>query len=335
MTESIKIHGFKNLTSLGKGPWFHLYEGVRTHTDQRHWLQVLDDEFAGDEKIVSAFEAMVNLTPNLQHPNILSPLTFEESDGRLILVYEAFTGQSLRTLLDAEVPFVERRATKVVTQTARALQYAEIRGIRHGWLSTDFIFWCKFNDEVKVLGFGAHRIFDELYRKKHDAAIGFIKSIPPENLDPTGTPMTIDSYALGCLYYELLSGTSPFKKIDIEKSKQEKLSYVAAPNKLNPKLSERTSDVAMLLIAPEGRQRIGYSTVLDRLDLREDEPIRADDAAVEFKPTVKQRLRGAVADANVFSGSLVGSRKRVAYSSIIAIVFFILVAGMFIVSHLS
>ncbi len=335
MNETIKIHGFKNLTLLSKGPYFQLYEGVRIHTDQRHWLQILHDDLVDNERVVRAFEAMVNLTPNLQHPNILSPLTFEENDGRIILVYEAFPGKSVRSLLDAEVPFVERRATKVIIQTARALQYAEIRGIRHGWLSADFIFCSKFNDEVKVFGFGSHLIFDELYLKKHAAAVSFIKSISPENLAPAKTPVIIDSYAMGCIYYELLSGMPPFKKVDIDKSKKEKLSYLAAPNKLNPKLSETASNVAMSLIAPEVRQRIGYSTVLDRLDLRKDEPIEADDASFEFKPTVKQRLRGAMADANVFSGGLVGSKKRVAYSSIVAFVFFILVAGLFIVSHLS
>jgi len=336
VTDSIKIRGYKNLRALSTGPYFALYEGIHTGTESRHWLQVLEGSLAADEKIVNAFDSMVNLTPTLQHPNIHAPLAFEEIDSQHIMVYQAFSGKSIRSCLEAGTPFAERHVTKIIAAAARALQFAQIRGVKHGWLCADFVFWNKHDDTIKVFGFGSQPIYNAMLLNQNISAIRHIQNIPAENLSLLKMPEPNDAFALGCLFYELLSGKPPYKKTDIEESKLEKASFLALPHKLNPKVSEGVANLAVSFISPKAEQRCTFSTILDQLDFRQDEEEDFDtETEPAFKPSMKQRWRGAVAGANVFSGSQVGSKKRVAYTVIVAFVFLILIAGMFVASRLS
>ena len=335
MTDSIQINGYKDVHLLSAGPYFVLYEGLHEHTKAHHWLQILDKSLVAKEKIVSLFASLVNLTPTLPYPGIQAPLAFDKIGGRPILIYEAFAGKSIRSSLKAGTIFKEDAATKIITETTRVLQFAQIRGIKHGWLGADFIFWNADDERIKVLGFGSQPIFTAMLLNQDMPAIRTIHNIPPENLSLLKLPEPSDAYALGCLFYELLSGLPPFKMTDVEESKIEKCSFLAQPNKLNSKVSKEISNLALSLVDADAAQRPTFSTILDQLDFKKDDADVEPAAEPAFKPSMKQRWRSAVAEANMFSGVLVGSKKRVVYAVIVAFVFLILVAGMFVASHIS
>ena len=333
MAEQLKIQGYKSLALVANGPYYKMYEGIRNHTGLHCWIQVLDAPLASQKAIVAAFESLARLRPDLQHPNILAPISFEKIENNYTIVYESFAGESVQSLIDADAPFVERRVTKIIVKTAKALQHAQLRGIKHGMLSFDFLFLSKYDDQLKVLGFGSQPIFEKLLRVTEKSIVPFFQYIPPEGLALPEQPEPCDAYALGCIYYELLSGTRPFKKAGPEELKKEKISSISPPHILNPKLSEKGSLAAMSLINPNADKRTSYGTILDQLDLKEDEIDILTDPEPQFKPTAKQRIRGFY--STLRTGGLVGSRKRVFYAVVIALVFLILVSGMFIASNMS
>jgi serine/threonine protein kinase len=331
--EQFKIPGFKSLTFLADGPYYKLYSGVRIHTDAHHWIQVLNPELADEKKISIEFEGLLKHTPDLHHSNILTPIAYEKIENHFLLIYDTFTGESIQSLLDANTPFVERRVIKIVVKAVRALQHSQMRGKKHGWLNADFIFWSKADDKVKVLGFGSQPIFEIMMQNLTMAVPKAIRNIAPENLSSQKLPESDDSYALGCIFYKLLSGNIPFNNTEIEESKREKRAPLTPPHLVNSKLSEKGSMAAMALIKPEVEDRTNYSFVLDQLDHREDEIDALLDPTPEYKPSIKQRIHGAMGFAR--PGGLVGSQKRVVYTIIIAMLFLITVGGLFIASLMS
>lgn len=333
MVEQLTLSGFKSVRFVSSGPYFDLYAGIRTRTDVHYWIKVLHTNLGEDAVIVEAFENMALLSAELQHPHILAPVAFENIGDHRILLYEAFRGEQLKSLLEAGTPFVERRVNSIIVGTAKAVQFAQMRGIKHGWLATGFIFWSKTDEDVRVLGFGSQPIWERMRQKNMLSTAQMVANIPPENMTSRDHPEPDDAYALGCIYYELLTGTAPFKRVGMEASHREKLTVATPPIKLNPKLSENGSQLAMSLLNPDARKRSSFSTLLDELDYRDVDDEDDFEPTPEFKPTVRQRFRGAFAQFR--TGGMVGSRKRVFFTFVIALICLIAISGMFVASRMS
>mgnify|MGYP006281297555 CR=1 FL=1 len=334
MSDSIKIQGFRDTKRVVAGPYWTLYEAVRIHSGTRHLLQVLDAAVAENSRLISLLRGSLNLTTILRHEHILAPVAFDETDDHKFLIYNYFNGQSLRSLLDARIPLVERRVTTIIQQMASALQFAQIRGVRHGWLMPESVLISKFDDEVKILGFGSDQLFAHLYDKDPDIAAAVNPYIPPEHLALATQPVPNDCYALGVLFYQLLLGMLPFHKEKVAELKKEKLSFINPPAELNPKISLEISDLALALIDPKPQRRAGYSTILDMLSPQRDTIVPLDRPPVETESGLS-KVRDLVSSVNPVSKNLVGSKKRIAYTTILGLLFLLLILSAGILTQLS
>ncbi|MBN1465401.1 protein kinase, partial [candidate division KSB1 bacterium] len=308
--ESLKISGFRNINALVNGPFWILFEAVRIETGTRHLLQVLDESVSQDREFAALVRESLHLSSGLHHEAILQPHAVEEASGRLILVYEFFNARSLQTMLDSHLPFVERRVTTIVRLIAEAFQYAQIRGVRHGWLSPQVILLAKFQDEVKIFGFSADAMLAYLYDKRQDIAASVNPYLPPENLALATQPAPDDCYALGVLFYQLLLGKLPFAQEKIIDLKQEKCTTIIPPNKENPKISHAVSDMVLSLLDPRPQSRAGLSSLLNILKPPTEDNVHLNGAPAEGESRMS-RVRGMFRHVNPVSKNLVGSRKRI------------------------
>lgn len=141
----------------------------------------------------------------LNHPGLAPILKTAYEEGFPYLV--ARLGQNVQTLAErAKQPLEPRRAMRIATQVAEALEYAHYRGVIHGALDVDSVY---VNDRgvITVLGVG----MDDLYRQLGISRSGAARSslTPPEVARGQTPDKRSDVYAVGALLYLLLTGKVP------------------------------------------------------------------------------------------------------------------------------
>ncbi|MFM8781267.1 MAG: serine/threonine-protein kinase, partial [Gemmatimonadota bacterium] len=163
------------------------------------------------------FEREIQLAASLQQANIVPLLTAGEAEDIRYYTMPFVEGESLRARL-ARGPLSEAETISVLRDVARALLYAHERGVVHRDIKPDNVLLS--GESAVVTDFGIAKAITAARTMVGDGsstltqmgtAIGTPAYMAPEQA--TGDPSTdhrADLYALGCMAFELLTGTPPF-----------------------------------------------------------------------------------------------------------------------------
>jgi len=172
-------------------------------------IKVLPEATAGDPEFRARFLREARLAARLNHPNIATIFAVEEHDSTLYLVMELVEGESLSDAI-ARGPIAEAAAIDVVLQVAHAIAEAHARGIIHRDIKPENIMLSARG--VKVLDFGiAREIFPgDARMTQAGTIIGTPHYMSPEQAQGFALHATTDTFSLGAVLYEMLSGAKPF-----------------------------------------------------------------------------------------------------------------------------
>ncbi|HEX6984414.1 MAG TPA: serine/threonine-protein kinase, partial [Planctomycetaceae bacterium] len=145
----------------------------------------------------------------LNHPNIVVTHAIGEERGFHFLEMEYIAGGSLRQLLRDEGPLPPLRATNLVARVADGLACAHRRGIVHRDLKPDNVMMT-LSGVPKITDFGlAKKVHTDLTGES-----GYLAGTPhfmaPELFSGAPASPASDVYALGVMYFVLLTGRLPF-----------------------------------------------------------------------------------------------------------------------------
>lgn len=201
-------------------------------------------------------------------------------------------------------------AVKVAEQVATAMAYAHSQGVIHRDLKPGNLMLLSTSPltpaemRVKILDFGIAKLIGEQPTQPFERVHGTLTYLPPERLSGQGDPDGRgDVYALGCVLYELLSGTPPFTGAD-------------ATVQLNH--LKRTP-------TPLHRHVPGISPALERLVQR---MLAKDPAARPTMAVLAERLRQLLADPRALAlrHPRVGTRIAKVAISMLPVLFLLAVA---------
>lgn len=182
-----------------------LYTARHEVLDKPLTVKILPPALAIDARWVKRFVDEARVASAVSHPNILN-LTDFGTDAKSVsyAVFEPADGKTLRDLLSDEPAFDEKRALDITTQIAAAVSAAHSKNIVHGGLSPQNIFVNTDDaDIIKVLGFGGDRL--------HIARDAEPQYLAPEQCTAfPGSDERSDVYAVGVMFFEMLSGAVPF-----------------------------------------------------------------------------------------------------------------------------
>ena len=196
---------------LGAGGMAMVYLADDLKHERKVALKVLKPELAA---VVGAerFLAEIKTTAGLQHPHILPLHDSGEADGFLFYVMPYVDGETLRERIDREGQLPVEEALRIATAVANALQAAHDRGVIHRDIKPGNILLSRgeplvadFGIALAVGAAGGTRLTET------GLSVGTPFYMSPEQAtgDMAVGPAT-DTYALGCVLYEMLVGEPPY-----------------------------------------------------------------------------------------------------------------------------
>jgi tetratricopeptide (TPR) repeat protein len=234
--------------------WRAWDERLRRHVAVKRVLR--DTVAQGRERLRREARAAARLN----HPAIVHIYDLIEGDAADWIVMELVSGQSLRQLLDQEGRLEVGRALRLGREIAEGLAEAHARGILHRDLKTANIM-VTASDRAKILDFG-------LAKELHGEGTGSIAldpslSIPgivlgtcfamsPEQVMGHGLDARSDLFSFGSLFYEVLTGSAPFRAEDARASLGRVLHFQPRPlHEVRPDVPRGLSDLVERLLEKE------------------------------------------------------------------------------------
>jgi serine/threonine-protein kinase len=168
-----------------------------------------------DERAQQRFACEAQITASLQSPHTVQLYDFGVTQtGTFYYVMELLEGSNLEQLVEREGPIAPDRVVHVLRQVLDSLAEAHERGLVHRDIKPANIVVSKrglHEDFVKVLDFGLVQSSERAPSAKNATVQGTPAYIAPESV--TGlAPIDArtDLYAVGCVAYWMLTGTTPF-----------------------------------------------------------------------------------------------------------------------------
>jgi tetratricopeptide (TPR) repeat protein/tRNA A-37 threonylcarbamoyl transferase component Bud32 len=195
---------------VGRGGMATVYAAEDIKNHRRVALKILHAECRaalGGERFLREIE----LTGNLQHPNILPLFDSGDVDGMLYYVMPLVDGHSLRARISEEGQLPTADALRIATDVASALSYAHSQGIIHRDIKPENILLA--GDHTFVADFGIAKAKDAAGEQLTSTGllVGTPAYMSPEQASGERTlDARSDIYALGCVLYEMLAGEPPF-----------------------------------------------------------------------------------------------------------------------------
>jgi serine/threonine-protein kinase len=202
---------------IGEGGMGEVYRARHALLRRPTAIKVLARDVSEPER--TRFEAEVQLTAELRHPNTISVYDYGRApDGTPYYAMELLDGVTLQQLVERDGPQSPQRVIHILLQMCAALADAHRASLIHRDVKPDNVFLCRqggLNDVVKLLDFGLVKRIGgatEAGITKADTIVGTPLYMSPESiLAPETVDARSDLYALGAVGYFLLTGTPVFQ----------------------------------------------------------------------------------------------------------------------------
>ncbi len=195
---------------IGRGGMGAVYQARQKKLDRVVALKILPPEMSQDASFAQRFTHEAQAMAKLNHPHIVQLFEFGQKQHLYYLVMEYVDGMSLRSLLDSG-HVSPKEALAIVPQICDALQFAHDKGIVHRDIKPENILIGK-NGVVKIADFGLAKLVGRS-NIEPEKVIGTPQYMAPEQINnPAEVDHRADIYALGVVFYQMLTGELPSKQ---------------------------------------------------------------------------------------------------------------------------
>ena len=201
----------------------------------------------------------------LDHPNAVEvyELTITP-DGAAFLVMEYLEGRSLDLELREQGPLSARRAAEIVLPVCEVLAAAHALGIVHRDIKPANVFLQRGGetDRVKVLDFGLAKPLGAAALADNLTLAGSVLGSPaymaPERLRNQPYDGRADTYSLGVMLYEMLTGRLPFVSTDADPMAVVTMHLTETPRpprELRPEIPAEVEEIVLSALAKDWQAR--------------------------------------------------------------------------------
>jgi serine/threonine-protein kinase len=202
---------------VGRGGMSMIYRAKDLMLHRQVAIKLLLPHMKLESKVLRRFQQEAVSAARLRHPNIVQIHEFAvPSQGQPYMVMDYCQGKPLSAIIKADRSLEPERALRMILQACDALVCAHGAGVVHRDLKPDnfIVTGTTDGDEcVHLVDFGIAKVIT-------DGAVGALTetgevfgsplSMSPEQCRGQRVDARSDIYSLGCVLYEMLTGTPPF-----------------------------------------------------------------------------------------------------------------------------
>src|SRR5688572_1848742 len=207
-----KIGQYTIVSQLGRGGMGIVYKAKDDALNRFVAIKVLTEQLTDDDTFLQRFVREAQAAAGVSHPNLVQIFHIgEDAQKHPYFVMEYVSGRSLNHVVRADGRIGNPRASQIILQAAHGLAAAHDQGIIHRDIKLANLM---LDDRgiVKIADFGLALPVDAENRL---TATGMMVGTPgylsPEQCRGEKVDGRTDIYALGITFYELLSGSPPFR----------------------------------------------------------------------------------------------------------------------------
>src|SRR3989449_1201147 len=258
----LTIQGYRVVSKVGRGGSSIVYLAERESDKQQVVLKILNATAGLDEILLQRFVQEFDIISSIDHPNVVKIYDRGFSDRHAYIAMEYFPNGSLAEVIAQGLS--GRQALSLLAQGPSALREVHNRGIIHRDIKPGNLM-ARADGSIVLADFGiAKRLGEDKGRTLQGELYGTPYYVSPEQIEGSPATMQSDIYALGLIFYEMLTRQRPF---DAESVSGLIALHVSAPR---PKLPDEFADYQGLLdrmIAVDPRNRFKRADeVLEAID---------------------------------------------------------------------
>ena len=257
------IGGCKIIERIGRGGMGTVYKALQISLNRVVALKVLSEELVKDKTFINLFVQEARAAAQLNHPNIVQVYDVGKDGETYYFLMEYLPGKSVQDALAKSKKLPPELSLEMILYAARGLEYAERKGIVHRDIKPDNLMISEDN-AVKIGDLGlAKSLRTPLVESEEGGIFGTPHYIAPEQALGKPVDHRVDIYSLGCTFYRMLTGVTPYSGSTIKEIITKKIRGDPPPlNQLEPSLTPQITQIVEKMIKRKPDERYQTATEL-------------------------------------------------------------------------
>ena len=287
---------YQILKRLGEGGMGTVYQALDRELDRIIALKIIRPDLAADANILRRFKQEILLARQITHRNVIRIFDLGVAGGLRFITMEFVEGEDLNSLLNRRGKLEPGEAVAIMRQVCEGLQAAHAEDVVHRDLKPQNIL-VDPDGHVRIMDFGLARTLEQASITHTGIIVGTPDYMSPEQASGEQAGARSDLFAVGVIFYELLTGELPYAADTIMAALLKRTREPPRPiDAVDPAVPKRLSQIVMRCLEPDLNRRYQSAAEILR-DLNRTQPDTS--AETRFVP-------GLLAP-----GAMLGSRYRI------------------------
>ena len=237
MNQPAQLGRYDVVAEIGRGAMGVVYRAVDPMLERTVAIKTINMALdPGEmEHYEKRFTIEARAAGGLNHPNIVIIYDIGRSGDLAYMAMEFLEGRELKELIAAN-EVTPDRALEIIALVADGLAYAHANDVVHRDVKPANIMILK-DGRVKITDFGIARMRTADVRTQTGVVLGSPRYLSPEQVLGKRCDARADTFSLGVILYEMLTGQAPFNGIDVNSLMFQIVNFTPpSPSTINPTL---------------------------------------------------------------------------------------------------